>query len=419
MLRATRVVGLIVGGLLLLGGGRASGQDWPQWRGPNRDAKATGFKAPATWPKELTKKWSVTLGNGVATPALAGGKLFVFTRQDDNEVVRYLDAASGDELWKDEYPAKAPTGGAGNFPGPRSSPTVSDGKVVTLGVEGTLTCYDVNSGRQLWRKEGKDDFGGSLPMFFPASSPIVVDGLCIAQLGGQDEVGIVAFDLASGEEKWRRPGYSPAYGSPALMNVGGTNLVIAPTEKKMVALGTADGKQVWEIPTRKVATTRPRRLSGDTLILAIRQGMSAIKLEQDGQVKEEKFEQPENSVVQHAGAQGRCVVGLSNGPIVLHQHVRKRRRGRRFGWRRKEKAAGQENQAARAEGASVPRGSSSSCSSKRVTSPGRARVVDAAKASDAAKVVVRVAVGLAVDGVVVGAAAVAATARSSTPARCC
>src|SRR5262245_63889900 len=72
-------------------------QDWPQWRGPNRDAKAADFKAPATWPKELAKKWNVTVGEGVATPALAGGSLYVFARQQSSEVTLGLDAATGKE----------------------------------------------------------------------------------------------------------------------------------------------------------------------------------------------------------------------------------------------------------------------------------------------------------------------------------
>src|SRR5437764_597357 len=46
--------------------------DWPQWRGPNRDAKAADFKAPAKWPEKLAEKWKVTVGDGVATPALVG-----------------------------------------------------------------------------------------------------------------------------------------------------------------------------------------------------------------------------------------------------------------------------------------------------------------------------------------------------------
>ena len=55
-------------------------QDWPQWRGANRDAKAASFTAPKTWPKELTQKWKVSVGEGVATPSLAGDKLYLRTK---------------------------------------------------------------------------------------------------------------------------------------------------------------------------------------------------------------------------------------------------------------------------------------------------------------------------------------------------
>jgi hypothetical protein len=74
----------------------ATAQDWPQWRGPNRDAKAGNFNAPQTWPAELTQKWKVTVGDGVSTPAVVGDRVFVFTREGDNEVIRGLNAATGD-----------------------------------------------------------------------------------------------------------------------------------------------------------------------------------------------------------------------------------------------------------------------------------------------------------------------------------
>src|SRR5438128_745231 len=70
-------------------------EDWPQWRGPNRDGKVTGFTAPAAWPKELAEKWRQKVGEGDATPALVGDKLYVFTRQDANEVLTCLNAADG------------------------------------------------------------------------------------------------------------------------------------------------------------------------------------------------------------------------------------------------------------------------------------------------------------------------------------
>src|SRR5205807_6555057 len=94
----------------------ASAQDWPQWRGPNRDARATGFNAPKTWPKELTKKWNVKIGDGVATPALVGDRLYVFSREGDNEVIRCLDAADGKEVWQDKYEAEPATRAAASFP---------------------------------------------------------------------------------------------------------------------------------------------------------------------------------------------------------------------------------------------------------------------------------------------------------------
>ena len=184
MKNAMPTTGLMVVCAVLLGANCIRAQDWPQWRGPNRDAKAAEFNAPKTWPKELTQRWKVTVGGGDATPALVGDKLYVFTREGGDEVIRCLDAATGKELWQDKYeaqPATAPAGGP--HAGPRSSPTVADGKVVTLGVRGTVSCLDAASGKKLWRK---DDFQGFWPMFFTSSSPIVVDGLCIVQVGGKE-----------------------------------------------------------------------------------------------------------------------------------------------------------------------------------------------------------------------------------------
>ena len=71
------------------------GQDWPQWRGPNRDGKLSGFVAPQSWPKELTQKWKVPVGIGDSSPALVGNKLYVFGRQEANEVISCIDARTG------------------------------------------------------------------------------------------------------------------------------------------------------------------------------------------------------------------------------------------------------------------------------------------------------------------------------------
>lgn len=277
----------------------APAQNWPQWLGENRDGKVSGFTPPKTWPKELAQKWKVTVGDGVATPSLMGDKLFVFARQEGGEILRCLDAATGKELWKDKYDVLPATGPAQGFSGPRCTPTVADGKVVTLGLRGTLTCYDAATGKQLWRKE---DFKNSFPRFFTSASPLVTDGLCIAQLGGAENGGAIAYDLNSGEEKWKWIGEGPAYASPVLLTVAGTKMVVAETEKKIVGLGTKDGKLLWELPYtvqgRGYNASTPI-VDGSTLIYCgSGRGATAVKIAKEGDAftAKELWKNPDNSV---------------------------------------------------------------------------------------------------------------------------
>lgn len=278
---------------------RVAAQDWPQWRGPNRDGKAAGFTAPKAWPKELTEKWKVAVGEGVATPALVGDKLYVFSRQEGGEVIRCLDAATGKELWRDRYDALGATGPSQPFSGPRSSPAVAGGRVVTLGVRGMVSCLDAASGKVLWRK---DDFAGATPRFFTASSPLVTEGLAIVQLGGNENGGVVAYDLASGAEKWKWTGDGPGYASPVVATVAGTRLIVAMTDKKIVGLGLSDGKLLWETPFvvqgRGYNAATPI-VDGNTLIYCgSGRGATAAKIEKTGEsfTLNELWKNPDNSV---------------------------------------------------------------------------------------------------------------------------
>jgi outer membrane protein assembly factor BamB len=275
-------------------------QDWPQWRGPNRDAKAAGFVPPKTWPKKPNQQWKVAVGEGVATPALVGDKLYVFSRQSGAEVTRCLEAATGKEIWQDKYDSLGATGPASGFSGPRASPAVSENKVVTLGVRGVLSCLDAAKGTVLWRKE---EYKSAYPRFFAASSPLIADHFCLAQLGGGDNGVVIACDLADGKEKWKWTGDSPAYASLSLLNVDGVKLVVAMTETKIVALTLAEGKQVWQtpflVPGRGYNAATPLT-DGSTLIYAgSGRGVTAVQLTRKADAFEAKelWKNPDSSVM--------------------------------------------------------------------------------------------------------------------------
>jgi outer membrane protein assembly factor BamB len=284
MKNANRSSIVMVGCVILISAGCVLAQDWPQWRGPNRDGKVSGFTAPQKWPKELTQKWRVTVGQGDATPALVGDRLYVFTRQGEEEFTLCLNAGTGEEIWRDKYAAQAVTGApAPRHPGTRSSPIVANGKVVTMGVGGVLSCIDAAAGKVVWRK---DPFPKVVPQFFTGMSPIITDGMCIAHFGGKDNGAIIAYDLATGDEKWKWAGDGPAYSSPVTMTVEGVKQVVVLTEKNLVGIGAADGKLLWQVatPPQKMSQNAPTPIvDGQTVIITGQgTGTKAVKVEKQG-----------------------------------------------------------------------------------------------------------------------------------------
>src|SRR5262249_41951207 len=156
-----------------------------------------------------------------SSPVLVGDKVYVFARQGGDEVILCLDAASGKTLWQDRDATQPATKPAAGIPaGPRSTPAGAEGKGGTLRVRGSLSCLDAASGKVVWRKDSQ-----AWPQFYTSSSPLIVDGNCIAYLGSKGSGRVVAYDLATGEEKWKWTGEGADYGSPVLMTVEGTKML--------------------------------------------------------------------------------------------------------------------------------------------------------------------------------------------------
>jgi outer membrane protein assembly factor BamB len=226
----------------------AGGEEWPQWRGPHRDGALSAGDTPASWPEHLQVRWKVTVGEGHASPILARGRIFVFTRQQGNEIASSIDPASGKVIWQQSYPApfKMHPAAVQHGEGPKSTPVLHDGKLFTFGISGILTCWDGDTGAVRWRKEFQ--YREKWPLFGTAMSPVVDRGLLIAHVGGNDDGALAAFDAASGEVKWQWKGDGPAYASPIVADFGGTRQVITETQNNIVGVSASNGQLLWKIP---------------------------------------------------------------------------------------------------------------------------------------------------------------------------
>ena len=238
--------------LLVAGLTPATAQNWPQWRGLNRDGAAT-FTAPNAWPEKLTLKWKVDVGTGYAAPITVGDRVYAFSRQGEDEVMRALDAASGKTIWETRYnatykPNSAATRTHGT--GPKSTPTFADGRLFTLGMTGAVTAFDAASGKQLWQKPG----GPVEPLYHTAMSPLVDRGLVIVHVGGHGNGALTAFDARTGDVKWSWNGDGPAYGSPVAAELGGARQIVTMTQDNLVGVAAATGELLWRRPYTVRAT---------------------------------------------------------------------------------------------------------------------------------------------------------------------
>jgi len=250
-MRRILTIAILVAGVSALLEAQGLSTDWTQWRGPNRDGVIPSFTPPREWPAQLVRRWKVEVGLGYATPLVVGNRIYLFSRQGENEVMSALDAASGNVLWQKMYPAVFTMNSAARVhgPGPKSTPIFFNGRLYAIGMTGVVTAYDAADGRQIWQKPGSP----LVPMYTShAFSPLVVGGTVVFHVGGHDKGALTAYDLSTGAVKWSwagdGPGFGPGYGSPVVADFGGTRQVVTITQSRLVSVDATTGALLWERP---------------------------------------------------------------------------------------------------------------------------------------------------------------------------
>ena len=252
-------------GLTSLACSLARADDWPQWMGPRRDGVWREQGLVQALPADgLPVKWRVPVNGGYSGPAVAAGRVYLmdYERPEGGELanspndrveiagrerILCLDAATGKLLWKHEYDCPYAISYAS---GPRCTPTVSGGKVYALGAEGNLTCLDAETGRVTWTKDFKKDYAAPTPLWGFCGHPLVEGDLLICLVGGEGSVA-VAFDKATGAERWRALSASESgYCPPTMIEVAGSRQLVIWDADKLNALDPATGRVFWSQPLK-------------------------------------------------------------------------------------------------------------------------------------------------------------------------
>jgi hypothetical protein len=221
--------------------GQNAAQDYPQWRGKSGDGSASAFIGPSTWPDALTRRWSIEVGEGYATPLVIGDTVYVFARRDGDEVLLALDASSGAERWRSAYPlAYTPSGPTvAHGSGPKATPLFHEGKLFTLGISGILSAFDARTGTRLWQTAAPAE----VPFYSAASSPVGAKGVVIAHPGNYEP--LTAFDVNTGVVKWRA-GAGGFFMSPLIVTLGGVAQVVSVTQEDVIGVSLDSGAVLWK-----------------------------------------------------------------------------------------------------------------------------------------------------------------------------
>jgi outer membrane protein assembly factor BamB len=223
-----------------------SSAGWPQWRGPNRDGVVQSSSLLLDWPDDGPPlKWQKPLGLGYSSFAVKNGRLYSLFQDDEQEVVACWRMEDGKEVWR--YPYRC-TASVKDYPGPRSTPTLDEDRLYTVGSGGKLLCLDVTDGSLRWQKDLLSEFNATPPRWGVAFSPLIDGDLLFTSPGGDHGNSLAAFNKMTGALVWKSLDEPTGYSSPLAVTIAGTRQIVFFLGKHLVGVRANDGQPCWRYP---------------------------------------------------------------------------------------------------------------------------------------------------------------------------
>lgn len=227
----------------------ATAEDWPQFLGPERNGVYRGPALAEAWgPQGPRAVWRKTVGQGFSGPVVVQGRVILFHRIANEEIVDAIDARTGTAQWRYSYPTSY-RDDFGFDEGPRAVPVVVDGVIYTFGAEGQLHAIDLAKGTRIWSVDTMARFDVPKGFFGAAGSPLVENGRVLANVGGR-KGGIVAFDAKTGNVLWSATDAGASYSSPAAATIAGRRLAVFLTRAGLAGLDPTNGQILFQRPWR-------------------------------------------------------------------------------------------------------------------------------------------------------------------------
>ncbi|MBT4818739.1 MAG: PQQ-binding-like beta-propeller repeat protein [Lentisphaerae bacterium] len=234
----------------------AIADDWPAYLGPHQNGISSETGLDLDWGEEGPPLvWRRRLGESFSPPVVAQGKLIAFHRLGNEEVVECLEASTGESLWNGRYGTNYVDRYQYNG-GPRSSPTIDGDRVYTYGAEGVLTCWELQTGRQVWQRRLNEELGAPQEFFGVGTPPVVFRELLLLNPGGPNGAGMVGIDKRAGETVWKAGSCGAGYSAPVVATVAAQPMAFSLTKDGLLVLAPGTGRILYDFPFRS-----PRRES--------------------------------------------------------------------------------------------------------------------------------------------------------------